>query len=169
MSDTPGCNALKTKNFYFNSLYTGDSRRGWQTRTRTWEITASSVGETCVGNCKCLLPYPLNYPTDPPDPDYLLVYHLLLNVNLSEKPACTDNRALTITLWRHKFFRVAHSLGGKHVVWPESNQCQIGKREKPYKLLCNYSCEINNNYSPKWRWLVLEITELRSSEVNIHD
>ena len=29
---------------------------------------------------------------------------------------------------------------------------------------------LNNNYSPKWRWLVREIfTELRSSEVNIHD
>ena len=33
-----------------------------------------------------------------------------------------------------------------------------------------YSAIIYNNYSPKWRWLVLDIyTELRSSEVNIHD
>ena len=48
-------------------------------------------------------------------------------------------------------------------------------------VMVNYACGFNqsetgkyfewiiiNNYSPKWRWILVDITETRSSEVNIH-
>ena len=58
------------------------------------------------------------------------------------------------------------------LIWGDSVLMAINK-------ICMYVCMldfqisliigIHNNYSTKWRWLVLIFTELRSSEVNIHD